>query len=316
VNISGMLINYVPLFLKPQEKGMVRLNIKAPYVDLETLVSSKNKRQAARKEGDKANNRKKVSDMLDLAFKNLRFDLKFNVDEFRNKNFEAKKLTGEIYMKGTSLNAKNIRMDFARGELVANASIKELQKKINPVEVTANLKNVHFRELFLAFNNFGQKTITADNIHGSVSLDARIKMSVNDDLDVIHDGRLVNVEPLQKMSNFLFKRRDFNDVQFSQIDGHFDVANRDLAFDRMKVESTVLTLYLEGLYSMDNNTDLTIQVPLSNLKRRDKTFKAESVEEDGKIGPSVFLRAQTNAKGETNLTYDSFGKKKKKRNKG
>jgi hypothetical protein len=328
VSVTGILINYVPFFLKPQEKGMVRLNVKAPYVDLATLVSNKNKRQSARKEADKASSKKKVSNMLDLAFKNLRFDIKFNVNEFRNKNFEARKLTGEVYMKGTSLNAKNIRMDFGRGELVANASIQELQKKINPIELTATLRNVHFKELFLAFNNFGQKTITHENIDGSVSVDARMKMSVNDDLDVIlptlkgdvnftiHDGRLVNVEPLQKMSNFLFKKRDFNDVQFSQINCHFDVTNRDLAIDRMKVESTVLTLYLEGLYSMDNNTDLTIQVPLSNLKRRDKTYKPESVADDGKVGPSVFLRAQTNEKGETNLSYDPFNKRRKKKSRG
>jgi hypothetical protein len=329
VEVTGMLVNYVPLFLKPQEKGLVKLNVKAPFVDLATFVATKKQRQSVKKSDEqKDKDRKKISDMLDLAFKNLRFDLRFNVDEFQNKNFAGSKLTGQVTMKGTSLEAKNIRMNFARGELVANASMKELQKSVNPVEVTTTMKNVHFKELFLAFNNFGQKTITDENIHGSVSMDARLKMSINDELNVIlptlkgdvnltvHEGRLVNVEPLQKMGNFLFKKRDFDDVQFAQINCHFNVTNRDLDIDKMKVESTVLTLYIEGKYSMDANTDLTIQVPLSNLKRRDKSYKPQNVEDDGKIGPSVFLRAQTNAKGETNLSYDPFNKRRKKKNKG
>jgi hypothetical protein len=329
VEITGMLVNYVPLFLKPQEKGLVKLNIRSPYVDIGTLVTSKKQRPSAKgRDEQKGEQKKKISDMLDVAFKSLRFDLRFNVDQFRNKKFEGSNLTGHVTMKGTSLVANNVKMKFARGELHVNATMKELQKTVNPVEVTATMKNVHFKELFLAFNNFGQKTITHENINGSVSMDARLKMSINDELNVIlptlngdvnltvHEGRLLNVEPLQKMGNFLFKKRDFDDVQFAQINCHFDVANRDLYIDKMKVESTVLTLYIEGKYSMDANTDLTIQVPLSNLKRRDKSYMPENVHDDGKIGPSVFLRAQTNTKGETILSYDPFNKRRKKRNKG
>jgi hypothetical protein len=325
VEITGTLINYVPLFLQPGEKGLVRLNIKSSHMDLGTLLAKREKRKSASKT---ATQKKKVSDMLDIAFKSLQFDIRFNVNEFKNKSFMGTKLTGAVRMKGTSLDVKDVRMDFARGELKLNASMKELHKSVNPVEVRASMKNVHFKELFNAFNNFGQKTITDDNIEGSVSMDTRLKVSINDDLNVIlptlngdvnvtiYNGRLVNVQPLQKMSNFLFKKRDFDNVEFAQINGHFDVANRDLDIDRMRVESSVLTLYLEGKYSLDAKTDLTIQIPLSNLKSRDKNYKPQEVAEDGKVGPSVFLRARTDEKGQTAISYDPFNKRRKKKSKG
>jgi hypothetical protein len=321
VEITGTLINYVPLFLQPGEKGMVKLDIKSTRMDLSTLIAKRARKKSA---SQQATQKKKISDMLDLAFKNLQFDIRFNVDQFKHKSFTGSKLAGAVRMKGTSLDIRDARMNFARGELKLNASMKELDKSVNPVVVTASMKNVHFKELFQAFNNFGQKTITDDNIQGSVSMDARLKLSINDDLNVIlptlngdvdltiYDGRLVNVEPLQKMSNFLFKKRDFGDVQFAKINGHFDVSNRDLSIDRMRVESTVLTLYLEGNYSLDANTDLTIQIPLSNLKKRDNTYKPQEVADDGKVGPSVFLRAKTDNKGETAISYDPFKKLRKK----
>lgn len=322
MEMKGTVINFVPLFVQPEGKGFVRLNISSPYLDLGSLLSSREKKISAKKA---TSQKKKVSDMLDLVFKNLQFDVKFNVASYRNESFEASKLSGDLRLKGTSLDAKNIRMNFGQGTLLLNATMKDLHKKVNPVEITAKMKDVHIKDMFLAFDNFGQKTITDQNLHGSVDMDAKIKTSVDDDFNVILptltgkvalvvlNGRLVNFEPLQKMSNFLFKKRDFEDVKFAQINCDFDVTNRDLDIARMEVESSVLKLFVEGTYSLDKkHTDLTIQVPLSNLKKRDKSYVPERIG-DGKVGPSVFLRAQSNDKGETGISYDPFNKRRKKK---
>ena len=86
-----------------------------------------------------------------------------------------------------------------------------------------------------------------------------------------------------------------------------------LDISRMEVESSVLTLFLEGRYSLADSTDLSIQVPLSNLKRRDKAYKPENVGVDAKVGPSVFLRAYKNREGKIVIKYDPFKKFKNRK---
>ena len=63
---------------------------------------------------------------------------------------------------------------------------------------------------------------------------------------------------------------------------------------------------------MADSTDLSIQVPLSNLKKRDKDYKPENVGVDSKVGPSVFIRATNNKEGKLKISYDQFKKMRKK----
>ena len=128
----------------------------------------------------------------------------------------------------------------------------------------------------------------------------------------IRDGKIQDFEPLQKMSNFLFKKRDFTDVQFAEIRSHFRLTGQTLDISRMEIESSVLTLFLEGRYSLADSTDMSIQVPLSNLKKRDKTYEPENVGVDAKVGPSVFLRVSKGKDGKMGINYVPFKKFKKK----
>lgn len=70
----------------------------------------------------------------------------------------------------------------------------------------------------------------------------------------------------------------------------------------MQIESNVVTLFLEGQYSFGNNTDLSIQFPLRNLKRRDEDYEFQKY--DSEELKSIFLRA-VDEDGEVNIKLDS-----------
>jgi hypothetical protein len=108
-------------------------------------------------------------------------------------------------------------------------------------------------------------------------------------------------------------RRDFGDIKFAQIDGAVKINGTELEIDRMEIQSSVLGLFLEGTYSLRNNTNLTIQIPLNNLKKRDHTFVPKNVGVDKKAGPSVFLVAKNDDQGKVVLSYDLLHKFKKKK---
>lgn len=81
----------------------------------------------------------------------------------------------------------------------------------------------------------------------------------------------------------------------------------------MEIESTALSMFIEGDYDLGGRTDLSIQIPLNNLKKRDQDFPPENVGIDGKVGPSVFLRVRPDKTGKTTIAYDPFKKFRKKR---
>jgi hypothetical protein len=76
----------------------------------------------------------------------------------------------------------------------------------------------------------------------------------------------------------------------------------------MEVESSVLRLFVEGRYSLKDSMNLEVQIPLSNLKRRDKHYKPENVGIDARVGPSVFLHVYRDPEGKTVIAYDPFKK--------
>jgi len=113
---------------------------------------------------------------------------------------------------------------------------------------------------------------------------------------------------MENMSNFLFKKRDFSDVEFAEINSHFFLQGPDLDINRMEIQSTVLSLFVHGRYSFTDSTSLSVQLPLSNLKKRDKNYKPQNVGTDAKVGPSVFLHIYKNDEGKIAIAYDPFKK--------
>ncbi|HMJ70197.1 MAG TPA: AsmA family protein [Cyclobacteriaceae bacterium] len=322
--VEGMITNYVPYFTHPVKKGYVKLKVSSPNIDMGNFLVKKAVKKRSAKQAKE--NRQRVSDMLDKIFTNLEFDIELNVDKLKNRTFSASKLRGKIKLDGTSLQATDVRMTFGGGRINMSMTIKDLHKEVNPIEVKAKASDIAIKELFKSFDNFHQTAITDANLEGLMSFDTQFKIKINDDFDVvlpsltadldmvIRNGRLINVEAIHNMSNFLFKRRDFDDVKFAQINGQMKVSHRDLQISRMEVQSTVLSLFLEGKYSLDKDTDLSIQVPLSNLKKRNKDFVPKNVGIDAKVGPSVFLVARTNTEGKTDISYEGIRRKKKVKN--
>jgi hypothetical protein len=85
-----------------------------------------------------------------------------------------------------------------------------------------------------------------------------------------------------------------------------------IEFERMEVQSTAISMFVEGTYDLKDSTDLSIQIPLSNVKKRDQNIPPENIGTDAKVGPSVFLRVRPNKEGKTEISYDPFKKLRRK----
>ena len=113
----------------------------------------------------------------------------------------------------------------------------------------------------------------------------------------LKNGALNNFEPVKKLQSVIFKNRNFDNIRFAELKDRLEIANQEIKINRMEIESNVLSMYVEGIYSMKGNTDMSIQIPLSNLKKRNADYIPENKGTDKKGGTSIFLRGQPGADG-------------------
>jgi hypothetical protein len=323
IKIKGTMKNYIPFFIQPANKGYVTLELVSPRLDLSFIASAaKTKKTRQLKEAGQ----KKITSVINSVQRKLQFDVSLFASEFAYKKFNAKNVNGQVKMDGDIVEASNVQMTVAGGEMTTRFFIRSEEGNRRFLSVTTQVKKANIREFFTMFNDFHQQTIGARNLAGNISATANFSADVlpNYSIDAqsmkgniscqIRDGRLIDFEPLENLSNFLFKERDFSDVHFAELESYFDIDGTDIDIDRMEVQSSVLSFFIQGRYSFTDSTSMSLQLPLSNLKKRHKGFIPENVGTDGKQGMSVYLHVyrDKDIKSKIKFAYDPFKKWAKK----
>ena len=318
LHVKGSIKNFIPFFIQPKDKGRIRLDITSPHFDLTSLAAKKVTEKKSVKQTRQ--DRKKVTDMMDAIFEKLEFDLNVKVGELTMKQFKASDFSGKIILVDQTLEASPVTMRVAGGWMNLDFKLSDLDQYINLMNVTARINNAEIKDFFRSFNNFNQQTVNDKNLSGIISANVKFDAQLDENLNVlapsmignidckIRNGNLKDFEPMENMSNFLFKKRDFSDVQFAELNSHFYLQGTDLDISRMEIQSSVLSLFIHGRYSFKDSTSLSVQLPLSNLKKRDKEYTPQNVGVDAKVGPSIFLHVYKDKEGKIAIAYDPFKK--------
>lgn len=316
--VKGEILGFVPFFLQPEKKGFIKLDIYSKRFDFNTLLVKKSKNKSSAKEQELK--RKTISNQFDELYKKLEFNLSLQIDEVIFRKIKGTALKGTVTLGDRKLEAKNLSMGLAGGQFDLSIGLDKLNSPVNPLVIDGTVTNADIKEVLYGFNNFNQKTITHKNLRGKVTMKVNLAANVDDDLEImtpsvkgnirlsVKNGQLIDFEPLQNISNFLMKKRDFENVKFGEIKSAFTIRGTEVYFKKMEIESSVLRLFMEGRYSFANHTDLSVQVPLSNLKKRDKNYKPANVGVNTKQGLSIFLHAYSDKSGKTIIAYDPFKK--------
>jgi AsmA-like C-terminal region len=263
-----------------------------------------------------------ITKLLESANINLNLKAK----QLIYKKFYADNLLANLNMDDNAIKLKDIRLRHGGGIISIQGDLRN-EIASNPFSFNAQLKNVNVSKIFTAFNNFGLKSPTDENIGGTLTADVTLQGGVTVKAQIIPDelkgfvkfnlnnGQLVNFEPVQKISQTVFKNRNFSDIQFADLHDLLEINGEKITVNRMEIRSTVLTMFVEGIYNMKTGPDLSIQVPLSNLKaNKDSALINKGI--FSKTGVSARLRAKRGDDGKVKITWDPFnksGKQMKKR---
>ena len=143
--------------------------------------------------------------------------------------------------------------------------------------------------------NLQQTAITSKNIKGLLDADIAFNSNLSKDLKPIPSsisgdynltlkgGELINMDALNQISKNVFKKKDFSDIQFAQLNAAISQKGNDLTISEMEIKSNLMTLYVNGVYSFKENTELFIKVPLKSLNAKEadlvKDFKNNNEKE-------------------------------------
>lgn len=322
IDMNGAAKNLLSLIKTNPGKISLDWNVHSPSLNLETftaLLKKRNKVAVVVTNAQKGNLTRlasRIDNMLDQA--NIRLNLK--ADKLEYKRFIAHNVNASVTLFEDSYNLNKVSLQHGNGSMLITGYLRGANEYYQEAKVKVNMDNVDINKVLYAFNNFGQDAIKSDNIEGKLTSYIDVRMDIDRQLKKtpsniegfldfsLKNGALINFEPIQKLQNFLFKNRNFKDIRFAELKDRLELKDRDIKINRMEIQSTALSMYVEGVYSLKGNTDISIQVPLSNLKKRGEDYKPENVGADAKGGTSVFVRGQPGADGNIKFKYDMFKK--------
>lgn len=321
--MDGEARNLLSMINTEPDKVNVNWNIFSPSLNLGSFTyllksrkKTSSKRQGKSKLGDIA---QKIDDVLERG----RVDVNLRAAKMNYKKLNASNVLAKVSLLQDRYIINNVSMEQAGGKMSLSGALISQSDNYNKANVNVVFENVDVNSVFDEFDNFGQDGITSKNLTGklnakvtaALSLDNAGKAYPNSIVSTVDfslkNGSLVNFEPVKKLQNFLFKNRDFENIQFAELKDRLEIANQEVKINRMEIQSTVLSVYVEGLYSMHGNTDMSIQVPLRNLKKRGPDYKPENEGADKKGGSSLYLRGRPGSDGSIQFKPDIFKKFRK-----
>lgn len=260
----------------------------------------------------------KISKLIDKAIDNLHITASLESDHMRYRQLEARQVRGIVEMKNYLVALRNLSMNTCGGRVQFSGGLQTFPDDRLPVFFAdGELKRTNVESVFYSLGNFGQQTLTHHNMKGYLTADFHFESRIKPDASLLKPsmkgyvnvsldkGRIVNFKPMLDIKKLIFKNRALENVQFSPLRSRFMLRGEEIEVDRMKIDSNVLYFFLDGTYSFGKKTDLSIQIPISNLKRKDPN-KLKSIREVEDIkGDVIFLRAIDEG-GDVRIRYDTM----------
>ena len=316
VKVSNLLalININPDQLK------MEWTIATPHLNVNDFISYVAPKTIAVKKSSRKNRLIKATENIDKLLRDGIAEINIAAGKMTYKKFDASDVAASILMVENRIMLNDVQLNHAGGSISLKGSLVNGQHT-NQMSLESKIKNVNIPGIFYAFDNFGQDAITHKNMKGQLSATITVSGGLTDKATVIENsmrgkvefsvanGELINFEPAMKIATTAFKNRDFSNIKFAELTNHMALNGSAFTFERMEIRSNVVILFVEGVYDTKHGTDMSIQVPLSNLSREENDIAKNT----GRAGVNIRLRAKTGEDGKLNISWDPFNSAAKKR---
>ncbi|WP_157977056.1 AsmA family protein [Taibaiella helva] len=320
VKIDGTARNFMNVYFLDPGKVIFDWNISSNQIDLNEYKTFLAPRQTRKMASRRKQNYKlaKISNRLSLLLDKSSMYLHVDISKLLYNHFTAQRINAEVALTNQAIDLKNARLQHAGGAVAANVHLNTAGSN-TPFDVDAKVDNVKIDQLFYAFDNFGQSTLSSKNLRGALSAGINIrgaltqsgglvKNSMNGKISfVLNNGELNNFPPFESIKKFVFKKRNLSHITFNTLKNDLDVTNGKIKINPMSIESSALTINVAGVYAFDKGTDISVAIPLRNpQKDRDLIARGKKPKKDK--GIVIYLRATDGDDGKVNIAWDPLKK--------
>jgi len=287
VYMQGKVSNFLNLYYTAPEKILIVWQITSPQIRLGEFLGFLNSRQGSGESSGGSGNRgisraasKRVTNQLNTAFDKGQAELHLRLAKVYYKKFLATNVNADILLADNTMKMRNVSLKSSGGSL--NLSGLVVQGPTNNFAISTTINHVNTNTFFASFNNFGLKDFTSDNLRGFLSARTDIKGGINNAGNLVpksirgtamvnlKEGALVNFSPIKSVGKFAFPFRDLDNITFGDLKAQFDINGDKIKIAPMQINSSVLNMDVEGVYSLSRGTNIALDVPLRNPKNDSK----------------------------------------------
>jgi hypothetical protein len=325
--VKGVAKNLVALLDRNSENVNLDLNLSAAHLAVEDFSAFAGKPSTATVRSSSQPLFKAAFERIDNLLKSGTIHVGIEAADLSYKKFSGAHAKADLLFDDHSIKLSRLTVEQGTGSVELKATLKR-QGNANPLTLESHIEGVDVSKLFNGFNNFGQEAITAKNLKGRLTADVHLSGALTDKAKMLtsslkgrvdfslRQGQLLDFEPMQKIHEKVLKNKDLSEIYFAELKNQLDIDSTTMTVHRMEIRSTAFTLYAEGTYDLKTGADMSLQVPLSNLKKnkdQNPDIPPDSKGNDSKAGLSLRLRARTGDDGKLKVSWDPFKKALKKK---
>lgn len=316
LQMEGSIRNFLNFFYTDPRKMLLDWNVRSPQINLSQFMSFLGRRKSAVSSRGSSN---RFSTQLDRMLNEASVQMNMKVDKVIYKKFVAHNVQSNITLTEQGININNVSLRHAGGSLTMNGGIDQTGP-VNLVRLNTSIRKADIQQLFYAFNNFGQDAIEEQHLRGTFNADCNVTGAMRDNGDMVprsikgtvdftlKNGALINFEPMERIGDFAFPNRDFSNITLKTLSNTFTLLGNGVRIPPMQIESSVLNIFMEGVYGFAKGTNIAMQIPLRNPKKDEFVFDDEEKQQRAKRGIVINLHASD---GEDGKVKFKLGKEKK-----
>jgi len=295
--IAGTGLNLISYLLK-KETLVASASFRSNFLDLQEILDQLPRDSSGKKETIN------FPDNLDLR-------LDFIINDFKKDKLLAENVRGIALFDSPFFHVDSLTMQSMGGSARGSfGMIQDTERSIFS-NVNANLYNLDIRNLFEAFNNFGQKQLTHEHLKGtmngttifSAQFDSTFSIlpeSILGESDIIiRDGELNNFAPIMALSRFV-DLEELQNIRFTALENTILIKDSQVTIPVMDISSNAMDLSASGTHYFNNHYDYRLKLKLSDLlygKARRSKNSEFVVAEDENDTRTLFLKIYDEGSG-------------------
>ncbi|HTD98434.1 MAG TPA: AsmA-like C-terminal region-containing protein [Mucilaginibacter sp.] len=321
VYMEGRINNFLNFYYNAPEKILFTWQVNSPQLYLGEFLgfisgAEKKEKKGATPKGNSGN----VIDQLSNVLEKGQAEMHLNVAQVHYLRFLATDVHADLLTSEDRIVIHNVGLKHAGGFLKMNGSV-EKGETTNRLALKTVISHVDVHEFFDAFNNFGLKDFTSENLTGYLSAKTQITAemsdqasilpgSVNGTLDLnLQNGALINFNPIGSIGKFAFPFRNLKNIRVRELNARFDVHGDLITIYPLKFSSSVLNMDVAGVYGLKKGTDLTLDIPLRNPKNDTTIQDQEKLNKKRYKGIVLHIRAKADSTGKIKVGWNKDRKK-------